>query len=46
MVTVFQGVVGGSCLFDHLTGAFVAVLFMLYSTARHCSGDLAGDGHA
>ena len=36
-VTVFQGVVGGSYLFDHVTGAFVAVLFMLYSTARHCS---------
>jgi signal transduction histidine kinase len=36
-VTVLQGVIGNSFLFDHVTGAFVAVLFMLYSTARHCS---------
>jgi signal transduction histidine kinase len=37
VVVVLQGVVGNSFLFDHVTGAFVAVLFILYSTARHCS---------
>jgi signal transduction histidine kinase len=37
-IVVLQGTIGNSFLFDHVTGAFVAVLFMLYSTARHCSG--------
>jgi signal transduction histidine kinase len=36
-VTVLQGAIVGGFLFDHVTGAFVAVLFMLYSTGRHCS---------
>jgi signal transduction histidine kinase len=36
-ITVLQGVIGNSFLFNHVTGAFVAVLFMLYSTGRHCS---------
>jgi signal transduction histidine kinase len=37
VATVAQGVIGDSFLFDHVTGAFVAVLLMLYSTGRHCS---------
>jgi signal transduction histidine kinase len=36
-VCVLQGALAGSVLFDHVTGAFVALLFMLYSTGRHCS---------
>jgi signal transduction histidine kinase len=37
-VLVLQGVLGDSFLFDHVTGAFVALLLMLYSTARHSTG--------
>jgi signal transduction histidine kinase len=37
VVVVLQGTFGNSFLFDHVTGAFVALLFMLYSTGRHCS---------
>jgi signal transduction histidine kinase len=35
-VIVVQGVLGDSTLFDHVTGAFVALLFMLYTAGRHC----------
>jgi signal transduction histidine kinase len=35
--TLLQGAIGHSFLFNHVTGAFVAILFMLYSTARHSS---------
>jgi signal transduction histidine kinase len=36
-ITVLQGLILDSFLFDHVTGAFVAILLMLYSTGRHCS---------
>jgi signal transduction histidine kinase len=35
-VIVLQGAIAGGVLFDHVTGAFVGMLFMLYSTGRHC----------
>jgi signal transduction histidine kinase len=34
---VVQATLGDSFLFDHITGAFVALLFVLYSSARYCS---------
>jgi signal transduction histidine kinase len=37
VVVVLQGAFASSFLFDHVTGAFVALLFLLYSTGRHCS---------
>ena len=34
---VVQATLGDSFLFDHITGAFVALLFVLYSSARYCT---------
>jgi signal transduction histidine kinase len=36
-VCALQGVLTGGVLFNRVTGAFVAILFLLYSTGRHCS---------
>jgi signal transduction histidine kinase len=36
LVLALQGVLDGGTLFDHVTGAFVALLLMLYTTGRHC----------
>jgi signal transduction histidine kinase len=36
VVVMTQGILGDNFLFDTTTLPFVAVLFMIYSTARHC----------
>jgi signal transduction histidine kinase len=36
-VVALQAALENSFLFDHVTGAFVALLFVLYSSARYCA---------
>jgi signal transduction histidine kinase len=36
VVCALQGVLTGGVLFNRVTGAFVAILLLLYSTGRHC----------